>query len=76
MASTAAPSRCILCSRPPARQGRGDAFRKAAATKGRPSAIVAHTIKGYPISKVIGDPNHHGKALTEAEAQKALAVIG
>jgi transketolase len=51
------------------------AFRKAAQTKGRPSAIVAHTIKGYPISDVIHDPNHHGIALKPEEAKKALAVI-
>ena len=51
------------------------AFRKAAQTKGRPSAIVAHTIKGYPISDVIHDPNHHGVALKPEEAKKALEVI-
>ena len=52
------------------------AFRKAAATKGQPSAIIAHTIKGYPISDVIHDPNHHGVALTPEEAKKALEIIG
>jgi transketolase len=51
------------------------AFRKAAQTKGRPSVIVAHTIKGYPISNVIHDPNHHGMALKPEEARKALEVI-
>jgi transketolase len=51
------------------------AFRKAAQTKGRPSVIVAHTIKGYPISDVIHDPNHHGVALKPDEAKKALEVI-
>jgi transketolase len=52
------------------------AFQKAGQTKGPPSAILAHTIKGYPISDVIHDPNHHGVALTAEEAQKALAAIG
>jgi transketolase len=52
------------------------AFHKAAQTKGRPSAIIARTTKGYPITNVIGDPNHHGKPLTPEEAKKALAVIG
>jgi transketolase len=51
------------------------AFHKAAQTKGRPSAIVAHTTKGYPISSVIHDPNHHGIALKPDEAKKALEVI-
>ena len=52
------------------------ALHKAAQTKGRPSVIVARTTKGYPISQLIGDPNHHGKALTPEEAKKALALIG
>jgi transketolase len=51
------------------------AFHKAAQTKGRPSAIVARTTKGYPISNVIHDPNHHGVALKPDEAKKALEVI-
>jgi transketolase len=51
------------------------AFRKAAQTKDRPSVIVAHTVKGYPISDVIHDPNHHGVALKPDEAKKALEVI-
>jgi transketolase len=52
------------------------ALHKAAQTKGRPSVIVARTTKGYPISQLLGDPNHHGKALTPDEAKKALALIG
>jgi transketolase len=52
------------------------AFTRAAQTKGKPSVIVARTIKGYPISNIIGDPNHHGIALTKEQAQKALAAIG
>jgi transketolase len=51
------------------------ALHKAAQAKGRPSAIVAHTTKGYPISNVIHDPNHHGVALKPDEAKKALEVI-
>src|SRR5437870_1355390 len=39
------------------------AFQKAAAVKGRPSVIIAHTVKGYPITDVLGsDVNYHGKA--------------
>jgi transketolase len=52
------------------------AFHKAAQTKGRPSAIIARTTKGYPITNVIHDPNHHGIALTPEEAKLALAEIG
>ncbi len=52
-----------------------NAFHKAAQTKGRPSVLVAHTTKGYPITDVIHDPNHHGVALKPDEAKKALEVI-
>jgi transketolase len=53
-----------------------DAFHKAAATKGRPSAIVARTVKGYPLTKALGkDPNHHGKPLTPDEAKEAIREI-
>jgi transketolase len=53
-----------------------DALHRAAQTKGRPSVLIARTVKGYPITDVIHDPNHHGKALTPEEAKKALAEIG
>lgn len=53
------------------------AFDKASQIKGKPSAIVARTIKGYPIHAMLAsDPNHHGKPLTKEEADKALAAIG
>jgi transketolase len=53
------------------------AFHKAAATKGRPSVIVARTVKGWPIQTILtSDPNHHGKALTADEAKRALELIG
>ncbi len=52
------------------------AFDKARQTKGRPTAIVARTVKGYPIQGLLSsDPNHHGKPLTKEEAQKALAML-
>jgi transketolase len=52
------------------------AFHRAVDTKGRPSAVIAHTIKGYPIVDVLGsDKNHHGKPLTPDEAKKALALL-
>ena len=45
-------------------------FAKAQKTKGQPTAIVARTVKGYPIQGILSaDPNHHGKPLTKEEAQ-------
>jgi transketolase len=52
------------------------AFHKAAATKGKPSAIVAHTHKGYPIQNLLPEPNYHGKALPPDLEKMALAAIG
>ncbi len=52
------------------------ALDKARHIKGKPSVIIARTIKGYPIHPMLGnDPNHHGKPLTKEEAEKALAMI-
>ena len=52
------------------------AIDKAKEIKGKPSAIVARTIKGYPIQTIFTtDKNHHGKPLTKEEAAKALAII-
>jgi transketolase len=54
-----------------------EALEKARQTKGRPSVIVARTVKGYPIQHLLtSDPNHHGKPLTKEEATKALTEIG
>lgn len=53
------------------------ALDQAKQIKGKPSAIVARTIKGYPIQAIFTtDKNHHGKPLTKEEAAKALAIIG
>jgi transketolase len=51
------------------------AYATAKATKGRPTAIVAYTKKGFPIMDIIHDSNHHGKPLTPDEAKKAIAFI-
>jgi transketolase len=54
-----------------------NAFESAKKTKGKPSVLVAKTVKGYPIQSLLaGDPNHHGKPLTAREAEQALAMIG
>lgn len=53
------------------------AYDRAKEIKGKPSVIIARTVKGYPIHTLLGsDPNHHGKPLTKDEAEKALAAIG
>jgi transketolase len=53
------------------------ALDRAGQTRGRPSAIVARTVKGYPIQNLLAsDPNHHGKPLTKDEAAKALELLG
>ncbi len=53
------------------------ALKKAGDTKGRPSVIVARTVKGWPIQTILGkDPNHHGKPLTADETKQALELIG
>src|SRR5579864_6632188 len=40
------------------------AFQEAAATKGKPTAIVAHTIKGKGVSFMENNPKFHGTAPT------------
>lgn len=53
------------------------ALKKAITTKGKPSVIIASTVKGWPIQALLtSDPNHHGKPLTADEANKALAMLG
>lgn len=52
------------------------ALQKAVAVKGRPSVVVAKTVKGWPIQTLLSsDPNHHGKPLTAEETAKALALL-
>jgi transketolase len=52
------------------------ALRQAQSTQGKPSAIIARTVKGYPIAHLLGsDPNHHGKPLSKEEAATVLEYI-
>ena len=46
------------------------------ATKGRPTAIVARTVKGKGVSFMERQFAWHGKAPNRAEAEKALAELG
>jgi transketolase len=52
------------------------ALDRAKATKGRPQAIIARTIKGHGVDFVAGKQHWHGKALSKDELAKALTEIG
>jgi transketolase len=52
-----------------------NAFREAEATKGKPTCIVAHTIKGKGVSFMENNPKFHGTAPTPAEVQLALKEL-
>ncbi len=51
------------------------AYREAEATKGQPTCIVAHTIKGKGVSFMENNPKFHGTAPTPAEVQLALQEL-
>jgi transketolase len=52
------------------------ALEKTSQNKGKPSAIIARTVKGYPVIDVLGgDHNYHGKPLSAEQAKKALAYL-
>jgi transketolase len=51
------------------------AFAEAADTKGKPTAILAHTVKGKGVSFMENNPKFHGMAPTQDEMQKALMEL-
>ena len=51
------------------------AFAEAAATKGKPTALIAHTIKGKGVSFMENNPKFHGTAPTVAECELALKEL-
>jgi len=51
------------------------ALEEAEATKGRPTCIVAHTIKGKGVSFMENNPKFHGTAPTADEARRALQEL-
>ena len=51
------------------------AFEKAEQVKGRPTAIIAHTIKGKGVSFMENNVDFHGKAPTPEEADRALKEL-
>jgi len=50
-------------------------FAEAASFKGKPSVIVAHTIKGKGVSFMENNPKFHGVAPTAAEMETALKEL-
>jgi transketolase len=53
-----------------------DAFDTARSVKGKPTAIVARTVKGKGVSFMENEAGWHGKAPSEEEALKAMAELG
>ncbi len=51
------------------------AFDEAAATKGEPTVIVAHTVKGKGVSFMENNPKFHGVAPTAEEVATALQEL-
>ncbi len=51
------------------------AFDRAKEVKGRPTMIVAHTIKGHGVSFMEGVIEYHGSALSEDEVKRALREL-
>jgi transketolase len=51
------------------------ALDQADAEKGRPTCIIAHTVKGKGVSFMENDPEWHGKAPKPAEAVRAIREI-
>ena len=52
------------------------AYKKASQTKGRPTMIIAKTIKGQGVSFLADKNGWHGKALTTEDLKKALQELG
>ena len=51
------------------------AFAEAATVKGKPTAVIAHTIKGKGVSFMENNPKFHGTAPTPEEAARALQEL-
>ena len=52
------------------------AFKEAKATKGMPTAIIAHTVKGKGVSFMENQVGWHGKAPSKEECAEALKELG
>jgi transketolase len=51
------------------------AFKKAGEVKGKPTVIIAHTIKGKGVSFMEGNVDFHGKAPNPQETEQALKEL-
>jgi transketolase len=51
------------------------AFAKAETVKGKPTVLIAHTIKGKGVSFMENNPKFHGQAPTPEECVRALAEL-
>ena len=54
---------------------RGQGFAEARSTKGMPTAIIAHTVKGKGVSFMEDQAGWHGKAPNDEEYQIAMADL-
>ena len=52
-----------------------DAVAKAHRTRGRPTVIVAHTVKGKGVSFMENNPDFHGRAPTKDEYEQAMKEL-
>jgi transketolase len=52
-----------------------EAFGRAREVKGKPTMIVAHTIKGHGVSFMEGVIEYHGSTLSEGEVKRALREL-
>ena len=68
---------CAVCSStdPHNRRRRTSVYVEAAATKGKPTCIVANTIKGKGVSFMENNPKWHGVAPSPEEAAIALKEL-
>ena len=53
-----------------------EALDEASQTKGKPTAIIARTVKGKGVSFMENNPDFHGKAPTKEQLAQALEEIG
>ena len=51
------------------------AFDQAKQTKGKPQAVIAHTVKGKGVSFMENNAEWHGKAPNQVETEKALLEL-
>lgn len=51
------------------------ALREAQGVRGRPSVVIAHTVKGKGVSYMENNPAFHGKAPTQEQLEQALREL-